>query len=434
MVDYREKLRRHIGLKPKIDYADGVVYVKSLKDQNTLKDFVRSVIAARHEGFDKIKVDFSRIQDEIVYPNTAVALSAFLENLTACDGVSFTTVQAPESIIKKHIFDPVGPYDEEEIAFPISKVWKFSNFKEAQRIVSALVEAISEAEVFDQEGVITAIEWCVAEVVDNVVRHADTGAGYVMCQIHGKSEKQIVFAVADAGCGIYESLWSGGIYEPADGYDAITLALKKGVSKSREGQGNGLWGLGRIIENNKGTLSIATYGCKLVIDGDGRIVKDSATWLTRDHGGTVVDFQFHYDQPISLAEALDGHEPESIQYINAWSKDSQAMVYALADSPLGTGTRPAGEGSRKYVMNMIKQNNCRVIVDFTGIGVVASSFADEMIAKVFSEMGPLKFQSTIQLANMNETVSMIVNRAIEQRLVQDRYEKYLSEEQADAVV
>lgn len=425
MTDYREKLRRSIGIKPKIEYYDGVITVRSLKDRNSLRDFIRCVVNARHDGLDKIAIDFLHLKDEIVYPSICVSISAFLENLKQADSILFEIVGAPDSISKKHIFNPVNPYDEKEIAFPINKVWSFSDFKEAQKIVSAIIEAISEAEVFEQKDIIRAIEWCVNEVVDNVVRHAETRAGYLMCQIHGKSEKQIVFSVADAGCGIYESLRSGGLYEPSDGYDAITLALKKGVSRSSEGQGNGLWGLGRILQNNKGILAISTFGCKLRIDGDGEITKDSGSWLTLDKGGTVVDFQFHYDQPISLADALDGHEPESIQYINAWSSNSQAMVYKIADSPLGTGTRPAGAGSRKYMMNIIKQNSSRVIVDFEGVGVVASSFADEMIAKVFTEMGPIKFQSSIQLANMNETVTMIVNRAIEQRMVQDKYQKYI---------
>jgi len=425
MTDYSEKIRRRIGIKPKIEYLDGLITVRSLKDPYSLKDFVRCMVNAFHDGFEDIIVDFGSLRDEVVYPSTAVSLAAFIENIKATRDVTFQFEGMPESLSRKRIFDTVSPYNEREIAFPINKVWRFSDFKEAQKITSALIEAISEAEVFDQEGIIKAIEWCVNEIVDNVVRHAETTAGFVMCQIHGKSEKQIVFSVADAGCGIYRSLQSGGLYSPSDGYDAITLALKKGVSRSSEGQGNGLWGLSRILEKNKGTLVISTFGCKLMISGDGEITKDPSTWLTIDKGGTVVDFQFHYDQPISLADALDGHEPESIQYINAWSDNSQAMVYKIAESPLGTGTRPAGKGSRKYLMNMIKQNNARVIVDFEGVGVVASSFADEMIAKTFTEMGPIKFQSTVQLANMNETVTMIVNRAMEQRMVQDRYEKYM---------
>ena len=55
-------------------------------------------------------------------------------------------------------------------------------------------------------------------------------------------------------------------------------------------------------------------------------------------------------------------------------------------------------------------------IDFTGVALMSSSFADEAFAKLFLKIGPIKFMSTIKLVGMGTTVASLVDRAIEQRM------------------
>jgi hypothetical protein len=54
----------------------------------------------------------------------------------------------------------------------------------------------------------------------------------------------------------------------------------------------------------------------------------------------------------------------------------------------------------------------RLSIDFEGISVISSSFADEVFAKLFVELGAMKFMRLIHLKNSNSTIEALVDRAI----------------------
>ena len=57
-----------------------------------------------------------------------------------------------------------------------------------------------------------------------------------------------------------------------------------------------------------------------------------------------------------------------------------------------------------------------VNVDFGGVPVISSSFADEAFGKLFLQLGPIQFMQRIRLVNTIDTVESLINRAIEQRM------------------
>ena len=57
-----------------------------------------------------------------------------------------------------------------------------------------------------------------------------------------------------------------------------------------------------------------------------------------------------------------------------------------------------------------------VQVDFSGVPVTSSSFADEAFGKLFLQIGPMQFMQRIKLINMVDTVESLINRAIQQRM------------------
>jgi hypothetical protein len=57
----------------------------------------------------------------------------------------------------------------------------------------------------------------------------------------------------------------------------------------------------------------------------------------------------------------------------------------------------------------------KIVVDFDGVPLVSSSFADEVFAKLFVEMGAMRFMRSFEFKNASSTVQALIDKAIEQR-------------------
>ncbi len=57
-----------------------------------------------------------------------------------------------------------------------------------------------------------------------------------------------------------------------------------------------------------------------------------------------------------------------------------------------------------------------IVLDFDGVESVSSSFADELIAKVFIEFGGERFLKCVKIRNANDFVKTIINSSINERL------------------
>lgn len=64
--------------------------------------------------------------------------------------------------------------------------------------------------------------------------------------------------------------------------------------------------------------------------------------------------------------------------------------------------------------NLLREGQA-VTLDFSGVGVVSSSFADEVFGRLFVEMGPRAFMTRIAMRNVDRTVEGLIDRAIVQR-------------------
>jgi len=92
------------------------------------------------------------------------------------------------------------------------------------------------------------------------------------------------------------------------------------------------------------------------------------------------------------------------------------LIYKLSEQSSGTGTREAGERIRNEIVNLRNETCSPVELDFTGVSVVSSSFADELIGKLVAEYGFFGFNQGFRLKGMNSTVQSIVNRSVSQRM------------------
>jgi len=97
---------------------------------------------------------------------------------------------------------------------------------------------------------------------------------------------------------------------------------------------------------------------------------------------------------------------------------TKTIPYRLKDQANGTGTRQSGERIRNEILNLAKESAYRIVIDFNGVSVVSSAFADELIGKLVVALGFTGFTQRIQLSGMNEFIRPIMDRSVAQRIAE----------------
>ena len=81
----------------------------------------------------------------------------------------------------------------------------------------------------------------------------------------------------------------------------------------------------------------------------------------------------------------------------------------------------------KEVRKILNEEKKKVVLDFKGINVVSSSFADELIGKIVAEKGFFYFTQLFEIKNLSPFNINVVNRSVEQRMAQKYYDENISD-------
>jgi len=81
-----------------------------------------------------------------------------------------------------------------------------------------------------------------------------------------------------------------------------------------------------------------------------------------------------------------------------------------------TGTREAGRKLRNDILNTMRREARIVVLDFTHVQTVSSSFIDEFMAKLVLDLGFAKFNELIRISGMNERVTFLFERSLYMRI------------------
>ena len=57
----------------------------------------------------------------------------------------------------------------------------------------------------------------------------------------------------------------------------------------------------------------------------------------------------------------------------------------------------------------------QINIDFSDVAIMSSSFADEVIAKLYCEIGPMTFMSRFKIISANSLIKDLIDKAITQR-------------------
>ncbi len=394
------------------------IFFTGLKHPKDSSVFLESLKCGIKKGFSSFYLDFS--STDVAFPNASVPIAGIIDFYSK-NGINFEVAKMSSLIDAINLLNPILVESETDLLRinPLNKIFKYSDSNHVYSLINVFLEELARSDKFEN-GVFEGIEWCLNEVMDNVIQHSGAGCGFVMGQIH-KSTKHVAFTIYDAGIGIYNSL-KNTKYNPRKPLDALTLALKEGVTRDKKnGQGNGMYGLRRIIENNRGRLTLTSHSSALFIKGDKTQDFNALPIISRERGSTIVDFQFDYNSEISLSEALKfngkSYEPINLK-IEQMEISSNELYFKLADETSGFGTRQAGERMRNKLLNAHQQSNKVIVLDFTGIDLISSSFADELLGKLVVEFGFFGFNNFFKMKNMNSLIQSIVQRSVGQRMAE----------------
>ena len=360
-------------------------------------------------------IDLDVSQTQSVYPNGAVPMAAAIDFFRQ-QGLRITARQVNKGVARVRVLDPVSATQRNLQEYPITNlVWRYSDHRELDSLCLAFVREIEDNAVCGT-GVIDAIFWCISEVLDNVLQHSKAGRGFTMLQIH-RQNRRCAIAISDGGIGIRKSFSEGGVHSAKDDYEAIKKAVQEGVTSKTKNMGNGLYGLMRIVGLNEGELEIRSGKGRMSFR-DGKIVGEvSSGWPVLDDStnlGTTVDWQLDLSNPVSVAEALGMRQPPPL--IESLEDENDEHRVRVSELEEGLSTRKSGEQIRTRLENYLNEGAPLIVLDFSEIRVVSSSFADEVLGKLALRMGLLGFVNRFRMENMSPTVQAIVNRALMQRI------------------
>ena len=260
-----------------------------------------------------------------------------------------------------------------------------------------------------------ALEWALNEITDNVLNHSASPIGGIVQVVTYPAKSLVEFYVADAGETIAKTLRQGRPEIPDD-TTALRKAIEEGVTKnSQTNQGNGLYGTFKCCEVSGGEF-MAMSGWVSLHHKPGQL---QVRRQNIPYPGTFIKAAIKYDYEKLLEKALvfrgKAHDPGYDYVERIYQSDSEALNFKVAEQLQTFGTRESGRFARTKIVNLMDQNTTPIIMDFEGVHLISSSFADEVFGKLFQTLGPLAFGRLCQFQNVDSTVRGLIDRAIEQR-------------------
>lgn len=381
-----------------------------------------------------VKNDVSEIELEVethsgVFPNVCLPIAGILafykENYGICFRGGESLSISDEYIAKTMFWDPyiVEEAGQVKLDYPFDRVWRFNTPEGVAKITDAFIAKVRTSDCVGK-GVLQSIEWCINETLDNVLQHANSnGVGFIMGQLH-QQKHRLAIAVFDYGRGILASFQESN-YKPCPrtSLDAISLALQEKTTRDKTvGQGNGMWGLAQLVQNNGGQLQVCSGGSGITYHGVNQPTQSrNELSLGARHGTTLVDFQLDYGKSIDIDQILGCGRANL--WLEEHEEDNGQLKFVVAQECDGTGTRQAAIRFRNLILNAYKEYPHKIILDFSDIRFVSSSFADELIGKLVLQFGFLNFIRIFDICNVDKTCITTINRSVFQRLAHEYYDE-----------
>lgn len=389
------------------------------------RQFMWCLHDCRQRGYEDIVLDFSSC--ESAFPIGMIPLLAVTDRLRR-ESIDISTVLPSNVTLERlflnanwaHMLQPTRFMESDTIHDRHLAARRFRDLDEQQQLVNDFMEVVIRSMELDRE-VLAGLEWSVSEITDNVLNHAECEDGGIAQVSTFTESRKVAFGVADSGRGVLASL-SQGHADLRDDAHAIAFAMEAGVTRDVDvGQGNGLAGGMRIATMSGGSFEITSGLAQIVVRPDGsRNYKRRQPMHFR---GTSVYSEIRLDTTFQLSDALgfSGEYQQPVDFIEVlYETDSgDAVVLRLRQESVGFGSRRGGQQLRTKCLNLLRAEPSKpLLLDWTGIALVSSSFADELVGKLFASLGPTGFSARVRNIGMESVVRGLVDKAIMERIAQ----------------
>lgn len=413
------------------DRLKGMIEINGNKVTSYLtKDFIAALNAFQRSNDNLVTIDFRRVEN--AYPGGMLPIICSLENLRNSGYKVDVLLPDDERMYQlfhktnwAHFLDPheyeiSDTYYDRHLA-----TTHFIDHNQQKKIVDNFVDLVTRNIELSAD-VLRALEWSVNEITDNVINHSNSENGGYFQAVVFPTQNSVNFAVVDSGQGILSSLKER-YPRLKDDNHAIAEAVKEGVTRDpQKGQGNGLFGTLSVCTSTNGSFEILTGRGRFVVGDDNtdtRLGRESESYQ-----GTLVNGTVKTNTAFNLSEVMKfqnrpAFSPSSMidSYYEHDEKD--AFVFHMKNETGGFGNRRNGSQLRSKALNFLQfQKDKKLIIDWTDVPMISSSFADEFIGKLFLEMGMITFSARIQNIGMTQLIMDLIDKAAAQRLVQARDE------------
>lgn len=266
---------------------------------------------------------------------------------------------------------------------------------------------------------LAALEWSVSEITDNVLNHSQSQMGGVIqaSRLNIGGRMIIEFVVADSGIGIRRSL------EEKHDVRALERAIEEGITRNpATNQGNGLYGTFRVSTLSQGRFELHSGHAALVAEGEGSV--RTSQKQSSFFPGTIVVCRVGCDDEKLIENALmfkgKVHHP-GFDYIEKQyeAADADTFMFNMRNECHSFASREAGIGARMLIENLLRAEPTYAIkIDFEGVSIISSSFADEVFGRLFVALGPMAFMSRIEFRHVHSSVRAVLDRSISLRMTQ----------------
>lgn len=407
--------------------SKNAIRFKGRVNPQSVREFLPALQDAASRNFKELVLDFRTVT--AAYPDAILPLICIIDQWRE-RGHRFRVLLPETGSLRQlflnanwaHFMDPAHP--RLDMAHPQHlAARRYHTHAEQQEAVSAVLDVVLRSMDLRRD-VIAALEWSVNEITDNVLNHARSAAGGLV-ELNTFSEShKITVVVADGGRGIPAAMRDR--FPKLTDAEAVEEAMKQGVTSIPDsGQGNGLAGSLRIATYAQGSFKVASDGAQVCVYRDQR----SGQYRTQrgvpkgfQHPGTLVMIELSTVAEFDIGEALalDGKITAVSDVVDLrYSDDEGDLVVRVLDEALGVGTRQAGVELRRKCVNLLNaEPQKRLVLDWSGVPLISSSFADESVGKLFVELGPTGFSGRIGHAGAEPLVASLLDRAIMQRVAQ----------------
>jgi anti-sigma regulatory factor (Ser/Thr protein kinase) len=410
LKDQRKLSTKIQGFSP-----DPVITIPAVFSRQTLPSVLGNLhylITVRRDR--NIVLDFSSCQR--VFEAGMLPLMPVLGRYRAINKVHFALILPKDDRVSglfrrsnwANLIDPFKyEYDENPTGSHCPAI-RFSTSDEQFSAVDNILNVVMNSMTVTRD-VMKAIEWSVNEITDNVINHSGSHpTGYVQATWF-RENNVVEFVVADAGMGISKSL---GIN---DNRLALERAIQEGVTRnSNTNQENSLYGSFQIARAAQGIFNLYSRFATL------SLTQDQEVMIRQEkvpYPGTAVRWNMRTDASGVISKALkfkgESHEI-SFDYLDRFDIDGEIIIN-VKEQFVSLGSRDAGHRALTFLRNVLTSSGDAIVLDFDNVNIVSSSFADEVLGRLFVELGPMVFMTRIKFKNADKETLSLIDRAIIQR-------------------